>query len=175
VRILICDDDKYFTNIIVQMLNREGFEVILTHNKIDAVKSVNGVKFVLMDICLNDGEKNNIEGIEAAKEIRKISDAKIIMLTNQHSTIVSMAMQYADSYFDKLSIDRIIRKIREYLKESLTTTEQIIFCHIIEGVENVSIARRMNIQYPDLKNRCSKIYKKLNMSSREQLLQKYQI
>ena len=80
IKILIVEDDPIIQHLIQIILKNLGYEVCGTAGTGDeAVASAQKTKpdFVLMDINLS----GRIDGIDAAREIKAHSDARIIFLT----------------------------------------------------------------------------------------------
>ena len=81
----IVEDEGMIAMLLRELLTREGFDVVCTvNNGLDAVNCVRekSPQIVLMDIHLKD----DMDGIEAAIEIRKFSDIPIIFLTANSDT-----------------------------------------------------------------------------------------
>ncbi len=79
-RILIVEDEVVVTKVLSLKLKDLGYEVAgIVNNAIDAIAEAKRLKpdLILMDIML----KGDMDGIEAAGEIRKSSDVPVIFLT----------------------------------------------------------------------------------------------
>ncbi len=80
-KILIVEDDKIQQIILEQMINQIGHTVIGSSSEgskaIESALRIGAVDLILMDINLAD----NIDGIEAAKEINKHREVKLIYIT----------------------------------------------------------------------------------------------
>ena len=76
--VLICDDDEDILSALWIYLSQEGYIVIRATNGIEAVRAVaNGtVHLILLDVMMP-----GMDGIQAAVEIRKISNAPILFLS----------------------------------------------------------------------------------------------
>ena len=86
-KILVVDDDKNICELLRMYLEKEGYTVVMAHNGIDAVNAFNADNpdLVLLDIMLPQ-----LDGWQVCREIRKTSEAPIIMLTAK------------DEFFDKV-------------------------------------------------------------------------
>lgn len=79
--ILIVEDNAVIALLLQEFLTKNGYEIPFPvasgEDAIDYLKNFSIPDLILMDITL-DG---NIDGIEAAREIRKISDVPVIFLS----------------------------------------------------------------------------------------------
>ncbi|WMJ81705.1 response regulator transcription factor [Clostridium sp. MB40-C1] len=76
--ILVIEDEKSVSDVIKAYLEKEGYEVYCTYKGIEAIEIFKSKEFklVILDLMLPD-----ISGEEVCKNIRKISDVNIFMLT----------------------------------------------------------------------------------------------
>lgn len=83
-KILVVEDEKLISDIIKFSLEKEGYQVITAYDGIEAIKLYEERKpdLVLLDIMLP-----NKDGFEVCKEIRKIDNKPIIMLTAKDTEI----------------------------------------------------------------------------------------
>jgi CheY-like chemotaxis protein len=86
-KILIVEDDGIQQIILERLMTNLGHTVLATVSEGSAaVKSalkLKGVDLIIMDIRLSD----NVDGIDAMKEIRKSSDVKVIYITGNSEPI----------------------------------------------------------------------------------------
>ncbi|MDY6046769.1 MAG: response regulator transcription factor [Anaerobutyricum sp.] len=78
-KILITDDEKDIRTMVQMMLDKEGFETATACNGRDAIEKVKespDFHLIIMDIIMPE-----LNGIEAASEIRKYTDCPILFLT----------------------------------------------------------------------------------------------
>lgn len=99
-KILVLDDEQNITTLLKEALSLDGFEVHVSNDveefqRIDASESID---LYLLDLILP-----HANGLEIAKEIRRESDAGIIILTGQSSEIdVVLGLEIgADDYIAK--------------------------------------------------------------------------
>lgn len=116
-RILVTDDEKDIRNIISVMLEKEGFETEMACNGNDAVWKVKkdpGFDLIIMDIIMPE-----LNGIDAAAEIRKYTDCPILFLTAK-STDEDKILAYGsggDDYLVKpFSRVELLLRVRALLK-----------------------------------------------------------
>ena len=77
-KILIIEDEDFLRDILKRYLEKEGYEVIEASSGEIGIKKFyeNNFALILLDVMLP-----GIQGWEVCKEIKKISDTPIIMLT----------------------------------------------------------------------------------------------
>ncbi len=82
-KILIVDDDKNITELIRLYFEKEGFQTITAHNGKVALEKFNfeNPSLVVLDIMMPE-----MDGWQVCKEIRRTSNAPIIMLTAKGDT-----------------------------------------------------------------------------------------
>jgi DNA-binding response OmpR family regulator len=98
--VLIVDDEVPLAQIISSYFKKDGFEALVSHDGLDAVKVARDFQpdFIVLDLMLP-----GLDGVEVCKEIRKFSDAYIIMLTardEEMDKVVGLAVG-ADDYMVK--------------------------------------------------------------------------
>jgi DNA-binding response OmpR family regulator len=87
VKVLVVDDEKDFCDSISNILNRQGYSVLVANSGLDAIQKVKSEhpQLILLDILMPD-----MDGIETLKEIRRIDpQAFITMVTvvkDSHTT-----------------------------------------------------------------------------------------
>lgn len=122
-RILVVEDEESLSEPLAFLLGREGFEVQVADNGIDAVTEFerNGADLVLLDVML-PGQS----GMEVCKQIRAVSAVPIIMLTAKDSEIDKvLGLELgADDYVTKPYLSReLIARIRAVLRRQQETEE----------------------------------------------------
>jgi len=82
-KILIVDDDEHIAELVSLYLLRDGYETKEVYNGKEAIKAYNEFKpqLVLLDIMLP-----GMDGYEVCKELRKITNVPVIMLTAKGDT-----------------------------------------------------------------------------------------
>ena len=78
MKVLVCDDELLIRNVIKEYLLLENIEVLEAENGLEAIEIVknNDVDLVVMDIMMP-----KMDGYQAVREIKKIKDIPIIMLS----------------------------------------------------------------------------------------------
>ncbi|MFW0108799.1 winged helix-turn-helix domain-containing protein [Rothia sp. P7181] len=115
-RILVVEDEEALSEPLAFLLGREGFDVQVVDNGIDAVVEFerNGADLVLLDVML-PGQS----GMEVCKQLRAQSSVPIIMLTAKDSEIDKvLGLELgADDYVTKpYSSRELIARVRAVLR-----------------------------------------------------------
>ncbi|MDR2711610.1 MAG: response regulator transcription factor [Clostridiales bacterium] len=184
ISVFLVEDESNFAYLISDEIFRDSRLCFLGHAscKASGVEMSCDLKpdIVVMDLYLDDSYK---DGIEAAKEIRIKTDAKIIFLTGfENPDIMREANKkaFASGYVFKSQMNHIADliydaatkdtphklEIQESVRKELTPTEIFILDNIIEGNENV-------LDYSSLKtitNHKTKIFKKLGLKNKKEVL-----
>ncbi|MBD8044695.1 MULTISPECIES: response regulator transcription factor [Arthrobacter] len=115
-RILIVEDEESFSDPLSYLLEREGFDVAVVDNGIDAVVEFDrsGADLVLLDLMLP-----GLSGTEVCRQLRQRSDVPIIMLTARDAEIdkvVGLELG-ADDYVTKpYSSRELLARVRAVLR-----------------------------------------------------------
>lgn len=117
-KILVVDDDKNICELLRMYLEKEGYVVVMAHNGIDAVNAFNtgNPDLVLLDIMLPQ-----LDGWQVCREIRKTSEAPIIMLTAKDEVfdkVLGLELG-ADDYVTKpFDTKEIVARIKAVLRRT---------------------------------------------------------
>ncbi len=115
-KILVVDDDKNICELLRMYLEKEGYSVVMAHNGVDAVNVFNteNPDLVLLDIMLPQ-----LDGWQVCREIRKVSEKPIIMLTAKDETfdkVLGLELG-ADDYVTKpFDTKEIVARIKAVLR-----------------------------------------------------------
>ncbi|MEN3185139.1 MAG: response regulator transcription factor [Atribacterota bacterium] len=116
--ILIVDDEKAVCDLLKMYLEKEGFEVTVAHDGEEALKKVqqNQPSLILLDLMLPKKD-----GWTVCREIRKISDVPIIMLTargEEFDRILGLELG-ADDYVPKpFSPREVVARVKAVLRRT---------------------------------------------------------
>lgn len=117
-KILVVDDDKNICELLRMYLEKEGYAVVMAHNGLDAVNTFNtdAPDLVLLDIMLPQ-----LDGWQVCREIRKQSEAPIIMLTAKDEVfdkVLGLELG-ADDYVTKpFDTKEIVARIKAVLRRT---------------------------------------------------------
>ena len=117
-KILVVDDDKNICELLRMYLEKEGYVVLMAHNGIDAVNAFNtgNPDLILLDIMLPQ-----LDGWQVCREIRKLSEAPIIMLTAKDEVFDKfLGLELgADDYVTKpFDTKEIVARIKAVLRRT---------------------------------------------------------
>ena len=116
-KILLVDDDRELTSLLKELLEMEGFNVVIASDGEQALKLLDAsIDLLLLDIMMP--RKN---GIETLKELRQNFQTPVIMLTARGSDLdrVLGLELGADDYLPKPFNDReLVARIRAILRRS---------------------------------------------------------
>ncbi|EGT82335.1 putative signal transduction response regulator-like protein [Haemophilus haemolyticus M19107] len=124
-KLLLVDDDVELTELLSSLLALEGFDVQTANNGLEALQKLNeSHELVLLDVMMP-----KLSGFETLKEIRKVSNVPVMMLTargDDLDRILGLELG-ADDYLPKPFNDReLIARIKAILRRSiLVKTESI--------------------------------------------------
>src|SRR5436305_3501276 len=119
-KILIVDDEKRITEFLEAYLVREGYEIHIADNGIDALKKAKSLSpdLMILDLMLPD-----ISGEEVCRLVRKDSDLPILMLTAKSSEDdrINGIVMGADDYVTKpfsprevvVRVQAILRRVKK--------------------------------------------------------------
>ncbi|MFD0707009.1 DNA-binding response regulator [Photorhabdus luminescens] len=122
-KILLVDDDRELTSLLKELLEMEGFNVVIAHDGEQALKFLDdSIDLLLLDIMMP--RKN---GITTLKELRLHHQTPVIMLTARGSDLdrVLGLELGADDYLAKPFNDReLVARIRAILRRSNWSEQQ---------------------------------------------------
>ena len=114
-KILVVEDERITREGIEEFLKEKGFDVMTASDGEEALEKFRWASLVVLDIMIP-----KIDGIEVLKEIRRISDVPVIMLTaisdemTQYNTFSELADDFVSKPFSLLilmkRIEALIRR-----------------------------------------------------------------
>ena len=117
-RVLVVEDEKNLAALLRTYLEREGFEV---HEALDGNSALEASHTVDPDVVVLDWMLPGLDGMEVLRELRRFSEAYVIMLTaraEEVDRIVGLSTG-ADDYLTKpFSPGELIARIRAMLRRS---------------------------------------------------------
>ena len=117
-KILIVEDDKKLRDELKIFLERHGYEVFLLEKFDNSIEDILGYK---ADLILLDINLPNADGEYICREIRKVSNISIIIVTSRDSELDELLSinNGADQYITKpYNIQILLAKIERLLKRS---------------------------------------------------------
>lgn len=141
-RVLVVDDDKNICELIRLYLEKEGFSVVLAYDGQSAVElfKENTPSVVLLDVMLP-----KMDGFQVCREIRRISNIPIIMLTAKGETfdkVLGLELG-ADDYMvkpfeNKELVARIKAVLRRYDPKD-NKDKEVIYPNIVINLTNYEL------------------------------------
>lgn len=126
-KILVVEDQKEISDIVTKYIKKDGYDVNIAGNGFEALELFANQEFhlVLLDIMMP-----GINGFEVLKEIRKISDVPVIMLTAKQEEVDRLKgfETGADDYVIKpFSPRELMKRIQVFLKRVYNETDEIVY------------------------------------------------
>lgn len=126
-QILVVEDQKEISDIVSKYLDKEGYNYHVARDGFEALEMFNNHPnhLVLLDIMMP-----GIDGFEVLKEIRKISDVPVIMLTAKQEEVDRLKGFDigADDYVVKpFSAKELMRRVKVLLKRIYHESDEMIF------------------------------------------------
>ncbi len=147
-RVLVVDDDKNICELIRLYLEKEGFSVVLAYDGQSAVElfKENTPSVVLLDVMLP-----KMDGFQVCREIRRISNIPIIMLTAKGETfdkVLGLELG-ADDYMvkpfeNKELVARIKAVLRRYDPKD-NKDKEVIYPNIVINLTNYELKINGNV------------------------------
>lgn len=128
-RILVAEDDTLYAKVYKNKLTKEGYEVTVVGNGVEALKQA---KLIMPDLMLLDLIMPEMDGFEVLKKIKEDAATKkirVIVMSNlgQDSDIAKAKELGAEEYFVKtnMSIMDLMDKIKSYAGEGIRQEEEV--------------------------------------------------
>ena len=187
IKVLIVEDDENFIYLIQKLLNRcEEIQVVgACQDGEEAVKAAckDHPDIVLMDLNLGD---SLTDGIAVSREIRILTDAKVLILTAIDSPefIMKAAKEaFASGYIFKNQPALLIENIRA-LAKGYTAQEYLIASSALSCLSEAEMAVFQILMGKDMKlqsapktiaNQKTRILKKLGLNNQKDLIHIFQL
>ena len=137
-KLLLVDDDVELTELLSSLLMLEGFDVQIANNGLEALQKLDeSYELVLLDVMMP-----KLNGLDTLKEIRKVSNVPVMMLTARGDDIdrVLGLELGADDYLPKPFNDReLVARIRAILRRSVSPSNNVDDKKEILSFENVTL------------------------------------
>lgn len=176
-KLLLVDDDVELTELLSSLLTLEGFDVQTANNGLEALQKLDeSHELVLLDVMMP-----KLNGLDTLKEIRKVSNVPVMMLTARGEDIdCVLGLELgADDYLPKPFNDReLIARIKAILRRSASPSNNTsnveilsfdgITLHFSHGIATYN-EENLNLTDYEFKILCLLIKSKGNVISREEL------
>lgn len=150
-KLLLVDDDVELTELLSSLLTLEGFDVQTANNGLEALQKLDeSHELVLLDVMMP-----KLNGLDTLKEIRKVSNVPVMMLTARGDDIdrVLGLELGADDYLPKPFNDReLVARIRAILRQSVSPSNNVDNTKEILSFENVTLYLTRQTAMYDEKN-----------------------
>ena len=137
-KLLLVDDDVELTELLSSLLTLEGFDVQIANNGLEALQKLDeSHELVLLDVMMP-----KLNGLDTLKEIRKVSNVPVMMLTARGDDIdrVLGLELGSDDYLPKPFNDReLVARIRAILRRSVSPSNNVGDTKEILSFENVTL------------------------------------
>lgn len=126
-QVLVVEDQNEISDIVSKYLDKEGYGYYLAKDGFEALEVFNShtIHLVLLDIMMP-----GIDGFEVLKEIRKISDIPVIMLTARQEEVdrIKGFDTGADDYVVKpFSVKELMRRVKAIIKRVYHEADEIVY------------------------------------------------
>jgi len=126
VRILVVEDEKNISDIIIKYLEKNGYEHHLSQNGFDALENFSKQVFhlILLDVMMP-----GIDGFEVLQRIRETSDVPVIMLTARQEEIDKLKgfdIGVDDYVVKPFSPREVMSRIKVLLKRVYNENDEVI-------------------------------------------------
>lgn len=125
-KILIADDNVQITRILSEFARKEGFETVTAH---DGIETINTFKQRQFEIILLDVMMPKKDGFEICREIRRVSNVPIIMITargEDFERIMGLDIGADDYIVKPFSGDEVMARVRAVLRRLERTSQNIM-------------------------------------------------
>lgn len=125
-KILIADDNVQITRILSEFARKEGFETVTAH---DGIETINTFQQGQFEIILLDVMMPKKDGFEICREIRRVSNVPIIMITargEDFERIMGLDIGADDYIVKPFSGDEVMARVRAVLRRLERTSQNIM-------------------------------------------------
>ena len=125
-KILIADDNIQITRILSEFARKEGFEPVTAH---DGIETTNIFKQGQFEIILLDVMMPKKDGFEICREIRRVSNVPIIMITargEDFERIMGLDIGADDYIVKPFSGGEVMARVRAVLRRLERTSQNIM-------------------------------------------------
>ena len=140
--ILVIDDDVNICELIRLYIEKEGYSAIVAYDGIKGLEAFrkNAPSLVLLDLMLP-----GMDGLQVCREIRKLSNIPIIMLTAKGETFDKVlglelgADDYIVKPFDTKELVARIKAVLRRIENKTTDNEEVIYPNLVINKTNYTL------------------------------------
>ena len=141
-KILLVDDDPNIRQLVNLYLEKEGFEVMMAARGDDAVKMFKAMppNLILLDLMLP-----GMDGWQVCREVRKVSNIPIIMLTAKDETFDKVlglelgADDYMVKPFDTKELVARIKAVLRRFQTAETPAKELVFPGLTINISHYTV------------------------------------
>ncbi len=142
-KVLVVDDDANIADIIRMYLEKEGYEVTTAHNGVKALEAFReeAPSIVLLDIMMPE-----MDGWQVCREIRRISNIPIIMLTAKGETfdkVLGLELGADDYIVKPFETKELVARVKAVLRRSETkdsgAMKEIVYPNLTINLSNYEL------------------------------------
>lgn len=176
-KILIIEDDMNISDLVGMYLEKEGFSIIKAY---DGIKGVELFKSETPHLVILDIMLPKLEGWEVCKEIKKISDVPIIMLTAKSDVFDKVlglkigADDYIVKPFEPRELTARVDAVLRRSMPQLNINRQIVLPNLLVDMDNYRIKvydETMEIPHKEMELLYFLVKNKNRVFTREQLIE----
>ena len=140
--ILVIDDDVNICELIRLYIEKEGYSAIVAYDGLKGLEAFrkNAPSLVLLDLMLP-----GMDGLQVCREIRKLSNIPIIMLTAKGETFDKVlglelgADDYIVKPFDTKELVARIKAVLRRIENKTTDNEEVIYPNLVINKTNYTL------------------------------------
>jgi len=143
IKILVVDDDVNICELVRLYLEKDGFQVVVAHNGESALNlfKKETPQLVVLDIMLP-----KIDGLQVCREIRRISNIPIIMLTAKGETfdkVLGLELGADDYIVKPFEAKELVARVKAVLRridsKSVTKEKEVIYPNLSISLSNYEL------------------------------------
>ena len=148
-KVLIADDDSNISELIKVYFEKDGFETVTAHNGKEAVElfKSEAPSIVILDVMMPE-----MDGWQVCREIRRVSNIPIIMLTAKGETfdkVLGLELGADDYMVKPFDPKELIARVKAVLRRSETkevsTEKELVFPNLTINLTNYELKINGNI------------------------------
>ena len=142
LKILLVDDDPNIRNLVNLYLVKEGFEVVMADRGDEALRifKTSPPNLILLDVMLP-----GMDGLQVCREVRKVSNIPIIMLTAKDETFDKVlglelgADDYVAKPFDMKELVARIKAVSRRFQPAEQTDHELVFPGLTINIDKYTV------------------------------------